>query len=114
MVKQKSHQAVLVFFLRLGCDEETPQNDSDSDSDSDTPDLKDALMAHKINKKSRKRQRWLENIKKKAKKAKRSDKAPSFNFSALHLIHDPQTMAEKLLKRFVSASNASCKSLPSR
>lgn len=83
----------------LGTDEETENRDSDSDSDSDAPDIKDAMMANRINKKTRKRQRWLENIKRKAKKAKRSEKAPSFNFSALHLIHDPQTMAEKLLKR---------------
>ncbi|XP_022693010.1 protein SDA1 homolog isoform X2 [Varroa jacobsoni] len=85
------------FFL--GTDEDIEQQPSDSDSESDTPDIKEALLTHRINKKTRKRKRWLENIKRTAKKAKRSDKAPSYNFSALHLIHDPQTMAEKLLKK---------------
>ncbi|OQR68109.1 protein SDA1-like [Tropilaelaps mercedesae] len=85
------------FFL--GTDEEVEQQNSDSDSESDAPDIKEAMMTHRINKKTRKRQKWLNNIKRKAKKAKQSEKAPKFNFSALHLIHDPQTMAEKLLKR---------------
>ena len=44
------------------CDEDTPQNNSDSDSDSDVPDVKDATMTHKINEKSRKRQRWLDTL----------------------------------------------------
>jgi protein SDA1 len=38
----------------------------------------------------------LQNIKKAHKKKKKKDKAPVFNFSALHLIHDPQDLAEKL------------------
>lgn len=83
----------------VGSDENAEHLNSDSDSDSDGPDIKEALLTHRINKKTKKRQRWLENIKRKAKKVKKSEKAPSFNFSALHLIHDPQTMAEKLLKR---------------
>jgi protein SDA1 len=56
-------------------------------------------MANKVNKKSRKRERLLENIKKAHKKKKKAKTVESFNFSALHLIHDPQNFAEKLFKR---------------
>jgi hypothetical protein len=44
----------------------------------------------RANKKTRKREKYLENIKKAHRKKKKKDKAPQFNFSALHLIHDPQ------------------------
>jgi protein SDA1 len=43
-----------------------------------------------VNKKTRKREKYLENIKKAHRKKKKKDKAPAFNFSAIHLIHDPQ------------------------
>lgn len=33
------------------------------------------------------------------KSKKKATKAPSFNFSALHLVHDPQGFAEKLFKQ---------------
>ena len=56
-------------------------------------------LANKVNKKSRKRERLLENIKKAHKKKKKAKTVESFNFSALHLIHDPQNFAEKLFKR---------------
>ena len=40
----------------------------------------------------------LENVRKAHKKTKKSKKVDSFNFSALHLIHDPQKFAEDLYK----------------
>ena len=33
------------------------------------------------------------------KKKKKKNSAPSYNFSALHLVHDPQEFAEKLFRR---------------
>merc|ERR1719266_2872902 len=56
-------------------------------------------MANKFNKKTRKREKYLENIKKAHKKKKKKNSAPSYNFSALHLLHDPQEFAEKLFRR---------------
>ncbi len=47
-------------------------------------------MANRFNKKSRKRQRFLDNLRKAHKRKKRRDRVPDFNFSALHLLHDPQ------------------------
>jgi len=84
----------LKFFLGSDTDEEEDQSDDD-----DLPSIKEASMANKVHKKTRKREKMLENIKKAHKKNKKKEKAPSFNFSALHLIHDPQSFAEKLFKK---------------
>lgn len=84
--------ASLKFFL--GKDEDDESDNSDSDEDIDP---KEVMMANKVNKKSRKRDKNLAKVKKMAAKAyKKKSKSESFNFSALHLIHDPQGMAEKL------------------
>jgi len=82
------------FFL--GNDEDEEEEDSDDD---DVPDIKDVKMANKVNKKSRKRQRFLENVKKAHKKKKKKNKVETYNFSALHLLHDPQGFAEKVFKK---------------
>lgn len=88
--------AAIKFFLGRDEDEES----SDSDSDNNEPDLKSAIMANRVNKKTKKRSKQLENVKKLVKKSQnKKKKAPSFNFSAIHLIHNPQGMAEDLFKQ---------------
>ena len=82
------------FFL--GNDEDEEDDESDDD---DIPDIKDVRLANKFNKKTRKRQRFLDNVKKAHKKKKTKNKTESYNFSALHLIHDPQGFAEKCFKK---------------
>ncbi|CAN8006254.1 unnamed protein product, partial [Ixodes hexagonus] len=86
----------LKFFL--GSDDTAEEEDSSSESEPEGPSIKEIIMAHRVNKKSRKRKRLLDRSKQAKKKAKKDHKAQVFNFSALHLIHDPQSMAEKLLK----------------
>lgn len=87
--------AALKFFLGTDEDEE----DSDSDSDKE-PDLKAAIMANRVTKKTKKRAKQLENVKKLYKKSQNKKKqAPTFNFSAIHLIQNPQGMAEDLFKQ---------------
>lgn len=118
--------ASLKFFL--GTDSDDKKNDSDSESE-DEPNVKEVVMANKVNKKSKKRDKQLKKVKqmfavsfvfkKKRKKffflsfnfhffilllkfqksKKKKSQAPQFNFSALHLIHDPQGFAEKLFKQ---------------
>lgn len=79
--------ASLKFFL--GKDEEENKSD-DSDSENEV-DPKEVAMANKVNKKSRKREKLLKKVKKvAAKQYKKKSAAPTFNFSAIHLIHDPQ------------------------
>ncbi|KAF5302674.1 hypothetical protein FQA39_LY10170 [Lamprigera yunnana] len=88
--------ASLKFFL--GKDpEEKGSDESDSENEINP---KDVIMANKFNKKTRKRQKQLSKVKKIAAKAhKNKSKPPAFNFSAVHLLHDPQGMAEKLFKQ---------------
>ncbi|XP_058057835.1 protein SDA1 homolog isoform X2 [Anopheles bellator] len=86
--------ASLKFFL--GRDQE---EDSDDDSDREV-DLKGIMMATKVNKKTRKRQKQLDAAKKLYVQAKKKKSKPvAFNFSAIHLIHNPQGMAENLFKQ---------------
>ncbi|KAH8277739.1 hypothetical protein KR018_004434 [Drosophila ironensis] len=95
---------VLVTSLKffLGHDEE--DEDSDTESENEV-DLKGALMANRVNKKTKKRQKQLAQIKKQAVKAQKKKKnAPAFNFSGIHLVHNPQGMAEGLFKQ-LQASN---------
>jgi len=82
------------FFL--GSDEDNEEDESDEE---DLPTLKEVSMQNRFNKKTRKREKYLENIKKAHKKKKKKANAPSYNFSALHLIHDPQEFAEKLFRK---------------
>merc|ERR1711915_1111945 len=82
------------FFL--GSDEEDEEDESD---DEDLPTLKEVAMQNRFNKKTKKREKYLENIKKAHKKKKRKAQVASYNFSALHLIHDPQEFAEKLFRK---------------
>ncbi|XP_076161798.1 protein SDA1 homolog isoform X2 [Ptiloglossa arizonensis] len=86
----------LKFFLGTNVVEyEDENNDSDSE-----PNIKEIIMANKINKKTKKRVKQLAKAKQLlAKSKKKASKAPEFNFSALHLIHDPQGFAEKLFKQ---------------
>ncbi|KAM3964552.1 SDA1 domain containing protein Mys45A [Aphomia sociella] len=91
--------ASLKFFL--GKDEEEKE---DSDSD-DEVDPRDTMMSNKFNKKTRKREKMVEKVKKIAKKMKKKkQKAPSFNFSALHIINNPQGFSEKLFKQLESSN----------
>lgn len=88
--------ASLKFFL--GTDE---QNEKDSEEDSDKEvDLKGIMMVNRINKKTKKRKKQLETAKKLYNQAqKKKTEAVPFNFSAVHLIHNPQGMAENLFKQ---------------
>lgn len=88
--------AALKFFL--GTDED--DEESGSESDNNEPDLKAAVMANRVSKKTKKRTKQLENVKKLYKKSQnKKKKAPNFNFSAIHLINNPQGMAEDLFKQ---------------
>lgn len=90
--------ASLKFFL--GHDDDDDEENSGSDSDNDGVDLKSAIMANRVSKKTKKRSKQLENVKKLYKKSQnKKKKAPSFNFSAIHLIHNPQGMAEDLFRQ---------------
>uniref|UniRef100_A0A0A1XFZ6 Protein SDA1 n=1 Tax=Zeugodacus cucurbitae TaxID=28588 RepID=A0A0A1XFZ6_ZEUCU len=93
--------ASLKFFLGHD-DEEKGSDDDDSDNE---VDLKGAIMQNRVNKKTKKRKKQLEQIKKQAVKAQKKKKnAPAFNFSGIHLVHNPQGMAEGLFKQLQSTN----------
>lgn len=65
------------------------------------------LQKNERNKKSKKRQRKLAkalNIM--HKKERKKDKPVVFNFSAIHLLHDPQSLAEKLFQQLKSSNDS--------
>lgn len=82
------------FFL--GVDEEEDESDSEDDEKIDPKHL---LIADKVNKKTKKRKKKFQRAMKMVKKQKKKHKPETFNFSALHLVHDPQGFAEKLFKQ---------------
>ncbi|KAM9820797.1 protein SDA1 homolog [Neosynchiropus ocellatus] len=88
--------AALKFFL--GTDEDE-KKDSDSDSEAKGPSARDLMVRFSTGKKSTKNKKKLEKAMKVLKKHKKKGKAEVFNFSAIHLIHDPQDFSEKLLKQ---------------
>ncbi|XP_028929783.1 protein SDA1 homolog [Ornithorhynchus anatinus] len=88
--------AGLKFFL--GRDEDE-KRESDSESEDEGPTARDFLIKYATGKKSSKHKKKLEKAMKVLKKQKKKKKPEVFNFSAIHLIHDPQDFAEKLLKQ---------------
>nr|XP_006133967.1 protein SDA1 homolog [Pelodiscus sinensis] len=88
--------AGLKFFL--GKDEDE-KRESDSESEDEGPTAKDLKLRYATGKKTTKHKKKLEKAMKVLKKHKKKKKPEVFNFSAIHLIHDPQDFAEKLLKQ---------------
>ncbi|KAI0688738.1 actin cytoskeleton organization and cell cycle progression protein [Cytidiella melzeri] len=88
----KVQSASLHYFL--GSDDEEEASDEDED---DLPDAKTILHRREINKKTRsgdkKARKTLKTIKS---KQKRKTETKAVNFSAIQLLNDPQTFAEKL------------------
>ncbi|KAF4098822.1 protein SDA1 homolog [Onychostoma macrolepis] len=93
--------AGLKFFL--GKDEDE-KKDSDSESEDDGRTTRDLMIRYSTGKKSSKNKKKLEKAMKVLKKHKKKKKVEVFNFSAIHLIHDPQDFAEKLLKQLESSN----------
>jgi len=83
----------LQFFM--GSDEKPEEESEDED---EAVVKREAGMALRVNKKSRKREKQMGKVTKMLKKRKQNKKAPVFNFSALHLVRDPQSFAEQLYR----------------
>uniref|UniRef100_A0A3Q3IQA9 Protein SDA1 n=1 Tax=Monopterus albus TaxID=43700 RepID=A0A3Q3IQA9_MONAL len=79
--------AGLKFFL--GKDEDE-KNESDSESETEGPSARDLMVRYSTGKKTSKNKKKMEKAMKVLKKHKKKKKAEVFNFSAIHLIHDPQ------------------------
>ncbi|XP_069566907.1 protein SDA1 homolog [Brachyistius frenatus] len=88
--------AGLKFFL--GKDEDE-KNGSDSESENEGTSTRDLMVRYSTGKKTTKNKKKMEKAMKVLKKHKKKRKVEVFNFSAIHLIHDPQDFSEKLLKQ---------------
>ncbi|KAH0613897.1 uncharacterized protein H6S33_005783 [Morchella sextelata] len=91
------------FFL--GVDQE--MEEAEESDDDNVPDLAQVKHQAGINKKTNKKKRKVDKayatIKK---KEKNKNKPHPLNFSALHLLHDPQGFAENLFSKHLSRSSA--------
>uniref|UniRef100_A0A3Q3VUB5 Protein SDA1 n=1 Tax=Mola mola TaxID=94237 RepID=A0A3Q3VUB5_MOLML len=88
--------AGLKFFL--GKDEDE-KNEGDSESEAEGPSVRDLKVRYSTGKKTSKNKKKLERAMKVLKKHKKKKKPEVFNFSAIHLIHDPQDFSEKLFRQ---------------
>ncbi|OAL04963.1 SDA1-domain-containing protein [Phaeosphaeriaceae sp. SRC1lsM3a] len=92
------------FFLGGDKEREEAAEESDDDEDVDIARLRHQVG---INKKSKKGQRDLRKAAVMVKKKEKKKNAPHpLNFSALHLLHDPQGFAESLFSKHVQNSKA--------
>jgi len=82
-------------------DDDEKKNDSESESEPEDKNkiVKKVLNQNKVNKKTRRRQKLLERTTKAINQDKKKHKGQTFNFSALHLIYDPQDLADRLLRQ---------------
>ena len=86
------------FFL--GGDQEREEAAEEDSGDEDEIDMGKLRHQQGINKKTTKRDKELKAAAAKVKKRERKKKQPhALNFSALHLLHDPQGFAEKLFQQ---------------
>ncbi|AAS52473.1 AEL212Wp [Eremothecium gossypii ATCC 10895] len=91
----------VLFFL--DADREREENFEDKSDDDDVVDMQSLRHKLKINKKSSKRGKKLENAVKQVKKKSNSANDQAYlNFSAIHLLRDPQGFAEKLFSKHMS------------
>jgi protein SDA1 len=93
----KVQSAALHFFL-INPDDQSPLDSEDgSDSDIDPRQVKHQKEVTKKRKSTERRtERILKSVAKKRKRKAEANAADSANFSAIHLLHDPQGFAEKL------------------
>ncbi|KAJ1986371.1 Severe Depolymerization of Actin [Dimargaris cristalligena] len=91
------------FFLGTDGEEET----ADDDQGAEAPDLRKLQHNAHVNKKTKAKSRQYEKaLATLRKNQNKGQKAESFNFSAIHLIHDPQGFADKLYTRLNRGSGA--------
>jgi len=91
--------AALKFFLGKDEGEEGPDSSSDEDN-APSKSARELALSHRVGKKTKKRKKKLDRALEAVKKHnKKKTGVEAFNFSALHLIYDPQGFCEKLFKQ---------------
>ncbi|KAK0706318.1 SDA1-domain-containing protein [Lasiosphaeria miniovina] len=94
------NEKVVVGGVKFFLGGDKSREEFEDESSGDDVDLKRVKHQSGINKKSKKRQKAYEKAIDKVKKQDRKKSAPHpLNFSALHLLHDPQGFAEQLFQK---------------
>ncbi|CAF4513540.1 unnamed protein product [Rotaria sp. Silwood2] len=98
----KVQVAALNFFLG---NNQNKDNEKDSDSDDDEKlTKKDILLGHRVGKKSAKRKKKTERALRTLEKQKKKKKVEIFDYSALHLLYDPQDFSERLFRQLETSN----------
>lgn len=90
------------FFLRTANEEEGIDSDTEDEEEHPTNDpktVKEVMSAFRHTKKTKKRQRMMDNAKKaetRKKKLKKGTSRKECNLEAIRLLHDPQSLADRL------------------
>ena len=93
------------FFL--GGDKEREELEDESSDEDNGVDIGKLKHQVGINKKTKKKAKTLERAVEKVRKQEKKKKSPHpLNFSALHLLHDPQGFAEQLFSKHLQSSKS--------
>lgn len=102
---EKVATAGVRFFL--GGDKEREEHEEEQSDDEEQVDMGKLRHQAGINKKSKKKDRDLRTAAAKVKKQERKKSQPHpLNFSALHLLHNPQAFAEDLFQKHLHSTNS--------
>jgi len=89
--------SALTFFLGKEKDDKKDSDDSDDD-DGTKKNEQQMLLAHRVGKHTKKRKKRLDRARAKLREKEKKKKKPDmFDTAALHLLHDPQGFAERLM-----------------
>merc|ERR1712142_1266627 len=89
--------SALTFFLGKEKDDKKDSDDS-SDDDGTKKNEQQMLLAHRVGKHTKKRKKRLDRARAKLRQKEKKKKKPEmFDTAALHLLHDPQGFAERLM-----------------
>lgn len=103
------HEKVVSGGVRffLGGDKEREEAEDESSDDDDAIDIRQVKHQVGINKKTKKKARAVDKARATVKRKERKKNQPHpLNFSALHLLHDPQGFAETLFQKHLQNSKS--------
>ncbi|KAK3696721.1 hypothetical protein QZH41_013081 [Actinostola sp. cb2023] len=103
-IEATNNALILVAALKFFLGNDDSKDDSDSDSEPEKPTAKQLLHASGVKKKNSKKKKKIEKALSVLRKQKKKHKTSPVNFSALHLINDPQGFAERLFKQLEVAT----------
>lgn len=90
---------VLVSSLQFFIGKDVKSEESESEDEEEKKSMSQLALSYRVGKRTKKRAKQLERAKVAAKKVKKGKKVETFNFSALHMLHDSQSFCEKLFKQ---------------